>query len=125
CEERPVRCTVDDHGLDLFAHHAAAFVNFVKCIEQDVAQRSFADCHRAAERVQDADFDGVFRVENRRGIECECGQSDRAETANEFFHECCCGNCAAEGGDLVEFLSFKKHPVPGSSKQTTSEEPGR
>ena len=48
-EERPVRGAVDDDGLDLLAQHAALGVDFVEGEKQDVAQRGFADGHRAGE----------------------------------------------------------------------------
>ena len=64
-EERPVGRAVHDDGLDLLAHHAALGVDFVEGEEQDVAQRRLADGHGAAERVEDADFDGVLRAGGR------------------------------------------------------------
>ena len=60
-EERPVRSAVDDDGLDLLAHarrRLALISSKVK--SKHVAQRGFADGHRAAERVEHADFDRVF-----------------------------------------------------------------
>src|SRR2546430_12507062 len=60
---RPPRSTLfpyttlfrSDDRLDLAAHHAALGVDLVDRHQHDVAQRDFADRHRAGERVEDAD----------------------------------------------------------------------
>src|SRR2546422_857774 len=61
-EQVPVRRGVDDHGLDGAAHHTALGVDLVDGHQHDVAQRHFADGHRARQRVQDADLDRVLAL---------------------------------------------------------------
>src|SRR2546425_1872683 len=61
-EQVPVGGGVDDDRLDLAAHHAALGVDLVDRHQHDVAQRDFADRHRAGERVEDADLDWLLAL---------------------------------------------------------------
>src|SRR6185295_14279473 len=56
-EKRPVGSAIDDDGLDLLAHHAALGVDLVEGEKKDVAEGSLRDGHRAAQRMEHADFD--------------------------------------------------------------------
>ncbi len=73
-KERPVRGTVHDDGLDHFTHDATTLVHLVEREQEDIAERGFGNGHGPAERMKDADFDGVFSGSNGRG-----GESDSRE----------------------------------------------
>ena len=64
-EERPVRGRIDHDGLELLAEHAALLVLLLDEHEHDVFERRLGDRHRARERVQDADLDGLLRRGDR------------------------------------------------------------
>ena len=59
-EQRPVGGRIDHHGLELLAEHAALGVDLVDRHQGDVLQHRLADRHRAGQRVQHADLDGLL-----------------------------------------------------------------
>jgi hypothetical protein len=73
-EQRPVGGGVDDYGFELLAEQAAFLVLLFDHHQHGVLQRGFADGHRAGQRVQHADLDGVLRMRGqgkRNGGEAE------------------------------------------------------
>src|SRR5690606_26691541 len=86
-EQRPVRGTVDHDRLDLLAQHTTGLVDLVERVEQNVAERSLADRHRAAEGMENADLDGILRA--RGSGAKEGGEARKREQSLESgsFHE--------------------------------------
>ena len=46
-KQRPIRRGIDNNGLDLLSHHAAARVDFVEGHQCNILENRFADRHRA------------------------------------------------------------------------------
>ena len=61
-EQRPVRCGVDNDGLELLAENAAFLVLLIDEEEDRILQRGFADGHGSGKRMKDADLDGLLRL---------------------------------------------------------------
>jgi hypothetical protein len=79
-EERPVGGGVDHDRLELLAEHAALLVLLLDEHEHDVLQRRLGDRHRARERVEDADLDGLLR--RRRQMGCKHGGARESGAQN-------------------------------------------
>ena len=71
-EQRPIRGRVDHDRLELLAEQAALLVLLLDQHEHDVLQRRLADRHRAGERVENADLDGVLGLSGKRGRQAKC-----------------------------------------------------
>jgi hypothetical protein len=71
-EQRPIRGRVDDDRFEFLAEQAALLVLLLDQHEHDVLQRCLADCHRAGERVENADFNGVLSLGGKRGGQAKC-----------------------------------------------------
>ena len=82
-EERPVRGRIDDDRLDLAAEHASLGVDLIDGHQRDVLQDRLGDGHRAGQRMQDADLDGVGGLGQARDAEDADGQADGAQGFGE------------------------------------------
>ncbi|EGE57975.1 hypothetical protein RHECNPAF_3500024 [Rhizobium etli CNPAF512] len=82
-KERPVGSRIDDDGFQLLAEKAALLVLLVDEHQHGVFQRGFGNRHRAGERMQHADLDGIVgsdrAMEGGRcrhdGAECSAGKN--------------------------------------------------